>query len=196
MPCLSSSADSALNESIRVSNAESQLALPLSDDHRFRRQRDFLAERIGGLHRRGSRRRRGGRRLPRGLAFGWRAGPDGCRRGAGVAAAGGRRRRRLRQRSGDAQRNRGYRDQRDQGKAEKAGGIHSVFSMAVQRSCRGARMSRFPRRSAANLTRRLVFRPVTDISSCQAALRRHGEPPTQIYHHTGQSAVIRHIRQA
>src|ERR1700720_1304272 len=29
MPCLSSSADSALNESIRVSNAESQLALPL-----------------------------------------------------------------------------------------------------------------------------------------------------------------------
>src|SRR5882724_7074563 len=29
MPCLSSNADSALNESIRVSNAESQLALPL-----------------------------------------------------------------------------------------------------------------------------------------------------------------------
>src|SRR5437868_14942570 len=29
MPCLSSSADSALNESIRVSNAESQFALPL-----------------------------------------------------------------------------------------------------------------------------------------------------------------------
>src|SRR6202158_3228986 len=29
MPCLSSRADSALNESIRVSNAESQLALPL-----------------------------------------------------------------------------------------------------------------------------------------------------------------------
>src|SRR6478672_1528118 len=29
MPCLSSKADSALNESIRVSNAESQLALPL-----------------------------------------------------------------------------------------------------------------------------------------------------------------------
>src|SRR6266849_2322820 len=29
MPCLSSSADSALNESIRVSKAESQLALPL-----------------------------------------------------------------------------------------------------------------------------------------------------------------------
>src|SRR5258705_786834 len=30
MPCLSSNADSDLNESIRVSNAESQLALPLS----------------------------------------------------------------------------------------------------------------------------------------------------------------------
>ncbi len=30
MPCLSSSAFSALNESIRVSNAESQLALPLA----------------------------------------------------------------------------------------------------------------------------------------------------------------------
>src|SRR5258706_9524410 len=29
MPCLSSNADSDLNESIRVSNAESQLALPL-----------------------------------------------------------------------------------------------------------------------------------------------------------------------
>src|SRR6266403_4170118 len=29
MPCLSSNAESALNESIRVSNAESQLALPL-----------------------------------------------------------------------------------------------------------------------------------------------------------------------
>src|SRR5258707_14337180 len=29
MPCLSSNADSALKESIRVSNAESQLALPL-----------------------------------------------------------------------------------------------------------------------------------------------------------------------
>src|ERR1700712_4746995 len=30
MPCLSSSADSVLNDSIRVSNAESQLAVPLS----------------------------------------------------------------------------------------------------------------------------------------------------------------------
>src|SRR5450631_4222120 len=30
MPCLSSSADSVLNESTRVSNAESQLALPLT----------------------------------------------------------------------------------------------------------------------------------------------------------------------
>src|SRR4051794_37009223 len=30
MPCLSSSAESALNESIRVSNAESQLAVPLT----------------------------------------------------------------------------------------------------------------------------------------------------------------------
>src|SRR3954465_2771532 len=30
MPCLSSSAESVLNDSIRVSNAESQLAVPLS----------------------------------------------------------------------------------------------------------------------------------------------------------------------
>ena len=167
MPCLSSSADSVLNESIRVSNAESQLAVPLTMTTVFGVQRDFLAERIGGLHRRGSRRRcrrglrGGGRSCGRGRraggrSRGWPPAPGAARRAgvAGVLAAGGARG------AGDcasamaeAQRNRGCRDQRDHGEAERAEAIHSVFSMAVSArralalACPGSR-----RRSAPTMS--------------------------------------------
>ena len=51
MLCFSSSDDSALNDSIRVSNAESQFALPSMHHDVLLCQRDLLAERIRDLDR-------------------------------------------------------------------------------------------------------------------------------------------------
>ena len=78
MPCLSSSAVSALNESIRVSNAVVPVGAALHDHHRLRLQRDLLAERIGGLHRRRAA-----------AAAGRRRGSAAAAGGVGGRAAGG-----------------------------------------------------------------------------------------------------------
>ena len=137
MPCLSSSAVSALNESIRVSNAESQLAVPLMITTFF--GASVISSPKGSAVWTG-----GGGRRRRGVCGGWRRGVGGAatwfaagggagsrrrrrwraRRRRARGRRGGRRRR-LRQRAADAQRNRGHRDQRDHGKAERAEAIHS-----------------------------------------------------------------------
>jgi hypothetical protein len=127
------------------------------------------------------------------------------------------------------QRNRRCRDQRDHGKAEKAGQIHSVFSMAV---ISGRASPRYPGFTSAkrvtkhwysntqgpfsshdryfiavpawrltgsdrNRTDALIF--CFDAFSLREPvplrLKTLGAGPTQ-FSRTGQSAVIRHIRQA
>ena len=202
MPCLSSSADSVLNESISVSNAESQLAVPLSDDDRFRRQRDFLAEGIGGLNRRGGRGRR-----RRGLRGGGRCGGAAGGFGAGLAAGAGAG---VADAAGVAGERRGERGgdcasawprpseiaatgiSATRARRKQAAAIHSVFSMALSRARLRSRVPAHVGEVAAILTRKRGFRPMTDMSW---ALRCRQRASTQI-HHTGQSAVIRHIRQA
>ena len=182
MPCLSSSADSVLNEFEQGVERRIPVGAALGDDDGFRRQRDFLAERIGGLNR--SREPGAG---PPGVCP-RRAVQPGLRRGRG---SGGRRRRGGSprealpaaiapvRRQNAAMKCRGCRDQRDQGKAEKAEAIHSVFSMAVisGRRLGGSVSFHVPARGrgAAILTRKGRFRPMSDISwpSLRPAEARH-----------------------
>src|ERR1700731_3509681 len=124
MPSLSSSPDSALKESIRASKAESQLAVP------FRPATVFGAIVISSPK---------GSAVCTGAAAGGVGGGSaaggGCRGRCGACRRARRRRRRSRRRLGlgvaETQRNRGSRDQRDRGKAERTDEMHSVVSLAV-----------------------------------------------------------------
>jgi hypothetical protein len=66
------------------------------------------------------------------------------------------------------QRNRGNRDQRDHGKAQRTDEMHSVFSLAVFSVAPGLGVPVSRRQSAlqntAMLTRKARFRPMTDTS--------------------------------
>jgi hypothetical protein len=70
----------------------------------------------------------------------------------------------LRQRVAKTHRNRGYRDQRDHGKAERAEAIHSVFSKIVFNASAWPRAPVHGGETAGILTREAGFRPMTDAS--------------------------------
>ena len=166
MPCLSSSAVSALKESTSVSNAESQLRRAPVDDDLLRLQRERLAEGIGGLDRlRGSRRllrRARRRRGSRCRACGRRRGCAWRRRRAGGDGWRGCRCRRLRPCRAGCQRDRGGQNQGGQAHAERGQAevaeIHEVFSRA------GSDVP-ISRQGAFNLPCRPKPRPMTVRSS-------------------------------
>ena len=196
MPCLSSSADSDLNESIRVSNAESQLALPLRTTTVFGASvisspkgsavctgaaaaggAAGVSAAAGGV----AEQPRGSRPVP-----GWPSAP--VRRGAAAGAvrrpapAGGRRRgrRRLRQRAAKAPRGAIAampEISASMTRRKAAAAIHSVISKALIRSWRLAGVPAHPASSGtAMLTRKGGFRPMTDLSwgfPSRAGRRRH-----------------------